>query len=298
MQSSTSRGRPRFRGSFKRSCNRLAIRGRTCPDRRHTSRTRSRRPARTPTRTPSSSRGPLHPTGLCSTPLPRPLPSRTRLAARVRRACNCRRLGARARPPRNTKLEHASCVTHTSCQQLRQVGRPECADRARRPAPGTARACGKASADRVGLRHAAFCSECRCDWWRWGLHAHQVTILHGHCFTRGRLHARRRTEHLWRWHPRPRRGLRRSADGCDADCHLTATPAWTVTRGDPNILVTVPIDVAVGPDGQIVVLGSGAGPPIPMGRAGWSRLTPAAPSGGSGMSRAESAMRSPLADRR
>ncbi len=87
-------------------------------------------------------------------------------------------------------------------------------------------------------------------------------------------------------------------DGCDADCHLTATPAWTVTRGDPNILVTVPIDVAVGPDGQIVVLGSGAGPPIPMGRAGWSRLTPAAPSGGSGMSRAESAMRSPLADRR
>jgi hypothetical protein len=60
-----------------------------------------------------------------------------------------------------------------------------------------------------------------------------------------------------------------AADGCDADCHLTATPAWTVTRGDPDISIMTPIDVAVGPDGQIVVLGrSWGGTDDPDGE-GW-----------------------------
>ncbi len=60
-----------------------------------------------------------------------------------------------------------------------------------------------------------------------------------------------------------------AADGCDADCHLTATPTWTVTRGDPDILMTAPIDVVVGPDGQIVVLGSSWGGTADPEGEGW-----------------------------
>ncbi|MBK9755780.1 MAG: PQQ-like beta-propeller repeat protein [Nannocystis sp.] len=44
--------------------------------------------------------------------------------------------------------------------------------------------------------------------------------------------------------------------GCDATCHLTGEVAWTVTRGGANVFDT-PVDVAVGPDGTIVLRVSG-----------------------------------------
>ncbi len=46
------------------------------------------------------------------------------------------------------------------------------------------------------------------------------------------------------------------SDGCDAACHLTGEVTWTVTRGGPNAFDS-PVDVAVGPDGQIVLRVSG-----------------------------------------
>lgn len=52
-------------------------------------------------------------------------------------------------------------------------------------------------------------------------------------------------------------------DGCDAACHLTGVSAWTLTRGDLDTATQL-LDVAVAPDGQIVVLGvSSSMPPAP-----------------------------------
>lgn len=52
-------------------------------------------------------------------------------------------------------------------------------------------------------------------------------------------------------------------DGCDAACHLTGVSAWTLTRGDLDTTTQL-LDVAVAPDGQIVVLGvSSSMPPAP-----------------------------------
>lgn len=45
-----------------------------------------------------------------------------------------------------------------------------------------------------------------------------------------------------------------AGDGCDAACHLTGATTWTVTRGATNKITDL-LDVAVDPDGQIVVLG-------------------------------------------
>ncbi len=58
--------------------------------------------------------------------------------------------------------------------------------------------------------------------------------------------------------------------GCDDACHLTDTVAWTVTRSKPGVILTYPLDVAVGADGRIVVLGyRWGGGDLPDEGEGW-----------------------------
>ena len=85
------------------------------------------------------------------------------------------------------------------------------------------------------------------------------------------------------------------AEGCDADCHITNTSVWTVTRGESGPSLTYPLDVAVGPDGQIVALmytwGGASIPPegtatlvalAPSGETRWTTTVPS-PGGGEGV---------------
>ena len=85
------------------------------------------------------------------------------------------------------------------------------------------------------------------------------------------------------------------ADGCDADCHITGQSVWTVTRGESGTSLTYPLDVAVGPDGQIVALmyawGGASDPPegsatlvalAPSGETRWTTSVQS-PGGGEGV---------------